>query len=208
MTRIIAFVLALSVSTLPAVAQSRLSEKALGQLRATAAEIGAIEPGTVPEMLLKALIAAEDPAHLRRSPESSNLTKQLARLHLGAMPSLQRQEAETALATYLSESMSPTDIARAYAALVYFGRNCYGYREAAGGLARQSPEKADDTVWLALAALPRSPSFYLRDRAALRDRVATLLVAMQKAGLIDPEEAQRLENLPLASVDTGPGCSS
>ena len=88
MTRIIAFVLALGVSTLPAVAQSRLSEKALGQLRATAAEIGAIEPGTVPEMLLKALIAAEDPAHLRRSPETSNLTKQLARLHLGAMPSL------------------------------------------------------------------------------------------------------------------------
>jgi membrane peptidoglycan carboxypeptidase len=162
----------------------------------------------VPELLLKALIAAEDPAHLKRSPETSNLTKQLARLHLGAMPTLQRQAAETALATFMAENMTPTEIARAYAALVYYGRNCFGYRDAAIGLARKTPERAEDGIWLALAALPRSPSFYLRDRAALRDRVETLLSAMKSAGLIDAEDARRLESLPLASVDVGEGCSS
>ena len=162
----------------------------------------------MPELLLKALIAAEDPAHLKRSLETSNLTKQLARMHLGAMRTLERQAAETALASYLAERMSPTEVARAYAALVYYGRNCFGYRDAAIGLARKTPERAEDAIWLALAALPRSPSFYLRDRAALRDRVATLVSAMENAGLVDAEEAKRLDSLPLASVDVGVGCSS
>lgn len=208
MTRILAALFALGLTALPAAAQSRLSEKALDQLRATASEVAAVETGQVPELLLKALIAAEDPAHLKRSPETSNLTKQLARLHLGAMPTLQRQAAETALAAFLAENMTPTEIARAYAALVYYGRNCFGYRDAAIGLARKSPDRAEDEIWLALAALPRSPSFYLRDRAALRDRVGTLVTRMKNAGLLSAEDARRLESLPLASVDVGEGCSS
>jgi membrane peptidoglycan carboxypeptidase len=204
----LAALFAVCLIALPAWAQTRLSDKALEQLRATATEVAAVETGQVPELLLKALIAAEDPAHLKRSPETSNLTKQLARLHLGAMPTLQRQAAENALATFLAERLSPSDIARAYAALVYYGRNCFGYRDAAIGLARKTPERAEDAIWLALAALPRSPSFYLRDRAALRDRVETLVTGMKNAGLIDAEEAKRLDSLPLASVDVGVGCSS
>ena len=208
MIRMLAALFAVCLIALPAWAQTRLSDKALEQLRATATEVAAVETGQVPELLLKALIAAEDPAHLKRSPETSNLTKQLARLHLGAMPTLQRQAAENALATFLAERLSPSDIARAYAALVYYGRNCFGYRDAAIGLARKTPERAEDAIWLALAALPRSPSFYLRDRAALRDRVETLVTGMKNAGLIDAEEAKRLDSLPLASVDVGVGCSS
>ena len=208
MIRMLAALFAVCLIALPAWAQTRLSDKALEQLRATATEVAAVETGQVPELLLKALIAAEDPAHMKRSPETSNLTKQLARLHLGAMPTLQRQAAENALATFLAERLSPSDIARTYAALVYYGRNCFGYRDAAIGLARKTPERAEDAIWLALAALPRSPSFYLRDRAALRDRVETLVTGMKNAGLIDAEEAKRLDSLPLASVDVGVGCSS
>ena len=208
MTRILAALFALGLIALPASAQTRLSDKALDQLRTTASEVAAVETGQVPELLLKALIAAEDPAHLKRSLETSNLTKQLARMHLGAMRTLERQAAETALASYLAKRMSPTEVARAYAALVYYGRNCFGYRDAAIGLARKTPERAEDAIWLALAALPRSPSFYLRDRAALRDRVGTLVSAMENAGLIDAQEAKRLDSLPLASVDVGVGCSS
>jgi membrane peptidoglycan carboxypeptidase len=124
------------------------------------------------------------------------------------MPLFQRNSSEQALAEYLGERMSAREIAEAYAAMVYFGRNCYGYQSAVQGLARTTAERADDATWLALAALPRSPSFYLRDRSALKDRVSGIIADMQSAGLVDGAEAERLKSLPLASVDIGPGCSS
>lgn len=207
MTRLILTVLLL-ILPVAAAAQSELSQKALSQLEQVADEIAAIDPGQVPEVLIAALIAAEEPDHLRRAATTSGLTRKLADLHLGAMPTLRRTAAKQALATYLGDRMTPAEIVRTYAALVYFGRNCYGYRSAVQGLARSTVERADDAVWLALAALPRSPSFYLRDRAALRDRVREIVSGMQSAGLVDSRRAEKLRTLPLASVDTGVGCSS
>lgn len=189
-------------------AQSELSEKTLQQLDQIADQIALIDPGPVPEILIAALIAAEEPQHLRRAPATSRLTLQLADMHLGAMPTLKRTAAKEALATGLGNRMNPTEIVRTYAALIYFGRNCYGYRSAVQGLARSTVQRADDAVWLALAALPRSPSFYLTDRAALRDRVRSIIDAMADARLVDADQAEKLKSLPLASVDTGAGCSS
>jgi membrane peptidoglycan carboxypeptidase len=191
-----------------AAAQSGLSEKSLTRLQGIADQIAAAEPGAVPKILVAAIIAAEASDHLRREPAASRLTLQLAGMHLGSMSSLQREAAEGALAGYLGERMTATEIAEAYASMVYFGRNCYGYRNAVQGLARSTAERADDATWLALAALPRSPSFYLRDRSALKDRVSRIIADMQVAGLVDGARAERLKSLPLASVDTGPGCSS
>lgn len=191
-----------------AAAQSDLSEKALAQLRGIADRIAAVEAGEVPEVLIAAIIAAEQRDHLRRAPADSGLTRQLARMHLGSMPLFQRNASELALGVYLGERMSAREIAETYAAMVYFGRNCYGYQDAVRGLVRTTPERADDATWLALAALPRSPSFYLSDRAALDDRVSAIISDMEGSGLVDGAEAARLKMLPLASVDTGPGCSS
>lgn len=207
MIRIALFILA-SLLPLAAAAQERLSDKALNQLRVTADQIAAIEPGRVPDILLRAIIAAEQRDHLSRAAANSRVTRQLASMHLGAMPSLRREAAEDALSAFLGERMSPADIARVYASVVYFGRNCYGYRNAVQGLARRTADRADETVWLALAALPRSPSFYLRDRSALRARVSRIIADMRAAGLVDSAEAERLDSLPLADVDIGPGCSS
>lgn len=207
MKRLVAAAL-LAVLPLSAMAQSGLSKKSLAQLEQIADEIAAIDPGQVPNTLTAALIAAEEPEHLRRAPATSRLTLQLADMHLGAMPTLQRVAAKEALATDLGKRMTPTEIVEVYAALVYFGRNCYGYRAAVQGLARSTADRADDAIWLALAALPRSPSFYLRDRAALRDRVRRIVSDMQGVGLVDAQGAERLKTLPLASVDTGAGCSS
>ena len=75
------------------------------------------------------------------------------------------------------------------------------------GLARQHPARADDEVWLALAALPRSPSWYLSDRSALKARVALIVDELETSKLVSKAEAGRLRGLPLASVDTGGGCS-
>ena len=161
----------------------------------------------MPDLLFKATIAAEQPDHLDRSPENSGLTRQLARLHLGAMPTLERRAAETALARFLGERLSPSDIVRVYAASVYYGRNCYGYRDASAGLAAKWHAQAGDEVWLALAALPRSPSWYLRDRTALAGRVDSIISEMFEAGLISEETAERLESLPKANLHAGTGCS-
>ena len=189
----------------PALAQ--LSERTTAELRSAAAQIALIEPGPVPDLLLRAIIAAEQPDHLDRSPENSGLTRRLARLHLGAMPTLERRAAETALAKFIGERLTASDIVRIYAASVYYGRNCYGYRDASAGLAAEWHTQAGDDVWLALAALPRSPSWYLRDRTALAGRVDTIISEMFEAGLITQETAERLESLPKANLHAGKGCS-
>ena len=190
----------------PALAQ--LSERTTSELRNVANRIALIEPVPVPDLLLKAIIAAEQPDHLDRRPENSGLTRQLARLHLGAMPTLERRAAEAALAKFIGERLSPGDIVRIYAATVYFGRNCYGYRDASAGLAAEWHTEAGDDVWLALAALPRSPSWYLRDRTALAGRVDTIISEMFDAGLVDQKTAERLESLPKANLHAGKGCSN
>lgn len=203
-------ILCLALVCLPAMsaAQSGLSDKSLAQLQEIADQIAGLETGPIPAVLVAALIAAEERTHLTRPPATSKLTRQVASMHLGSMQSLKRRAAELALADYLGARMTPARIAEVYASRVYFGRNCYGYQNAVQGLARTTVERADDAVWLALAALPRSPSFYLRDRAALKDRVSGIVHDMQAAGLVDATQAERLKELPLASVDTGPGCSS
>ena len=123
------------------------------------------------------------------------------------MPTLERRAAETALAKFLSERLTPSDIVRIYAATVYYGRNCYGYSDASAGLAAEWHTQAGDDVWLALAALPRSPSWYLRDRTALAGRVDSIISEMFDAGLVDKKTTERLESLPKANLHAGKGCS-
>ena len=199
--------IALAALAIPASAQNRLSEQTHQSLRAAADQIAAIVPGRVPELLVKAIMAAEQPDHLERAPAKSSLTQQLARMHLGAMPTLEQKSAEAALATYIGERMTPRDIVRTYAATVYFGRNCFGFADASSGLARKWYSEAEAEIWLALAALPRAPSWYLRDRTALATRVDDIFSEMLDAGLIEEREAQRLERLPIANLHAGKGCS-
>lgn len=201
------FLIALLTLTFSNPALAQLSERTTTELRNAADRIALIEPGPVPDLLFKAIIAAEQPDHLNRSPENSRLTRQLARLHLGAMPTLERRAAETALAKFIGERLSPGDIVRVYAATVYYGRNCYGYRDTSAGLAAEWHTQAGDDVWLALAALPRSPSWYLRDRTALAGRVDFIISEMFDAGLIEKKTAERLESLPKANLHAGKGCS-
>ena len=199
----------LCIFALPLAAQSdRLSDKARAELAAVAAAVAARDPGPVPEILVLATIAASQSDHLERDPSESRLTRQLARMHLGAMPTLQRKDHETALANLLGERLEARRIAEIYAATVYYGRNCHGYSDAVRGLARLTPDRAGEAVWLALAALPRSPTLYLGNRVALKDRVALIVAAMEDAGLVGAAEAERLDALPLAHVDAGIGCSS
>lgn len=187
-----------------------LSDAALGILTKAADETAAIEVPPVPKMLLLATIAATDPKHLDRAAHQSQLTLQLARLHLvgTSATTFERKAFETALAELLGARLTPRQIAEVYAATVYYGRNCYGFVDAAGGLARTSPSRATDGVWLGLAALPRSPTLYLGSRVALKARVADIIEVLRVAGLVNEAEAERLSALPLANIDSGNGCSS
>lgn len=195
---------------LPAAAQQQtLPESRMQELRQIVDEIAAIETGPVPDLLLRATIAATEPDHLSRTPTRSALTRQLANMRLerlGALRTLERETHQTALATLLGERLSAGKIAAVYTVTVYYGRNCHGYADAARGLARQDPADADDSVWLALAALPRSPTWYLRDRVALKDRIADIIDRMEDANLVSEDTAERLENLPTANLDAGNGC--
>ncbi|NNE86579.1 MAG: hypothetical protein HKN27_00760, partial [Silicimonas sp.] len=122
--------------------------------------------------------------------------------------SMERKAFTVALTTMLGERLSPGRIAALYAAKAYYGRNCYGHVDAVFGLTRKTPQTADDAVWLALAALPRSPSLYLRNRSALRIRVKTIIDEMHSSNSITEQTAQRLENLPIANLSVGKGCSN
>lgn len=187
---------------LAATAQERgLGEARLAELRGLADQIALIEAGSVPEALVRAFLAVEGTRGER------GLSAQLAAMHLGAMRTLERRAAETALAAMIEDNLSPREVAGVYAATVYYGRNCYGYTDAVRGLARRAPQNAGDAVWLALAALPRSPSLYLRDRSALRARVEVIIDEMEVQAQVDSTIAERLRELPLANIDSGKGCS-
>lgn len=184
-------------------AQTRLSDKMLTELEKTADRIALTRSGEVPGILLQGALA------LSGAPNEPRIAEQLASLNLDeAMRTLERRTALGVLTGMIEARMSPEDIARAYLATVYFGRNCFGYRDAAVGLARMRPERADDAIWLALLALPRSPSLYLGDRSALKARVELIIARMRDTGQIDDAGADRLKALRLANVDSGKGCKS
>ena len=192
---------ALTLLPVSTTAQPDLSKKSLVQLEQLAERIALIDPGEVPNVLLLATLAFAE------LPGERPLAEQVAALHLGAMQSLERKASVLALRGFLEEQLSQEAIARIYAATTFYGRNCYGFEDAVRGLARQHPARADDEVWLALAALPRSPSWYLSDRSALKARVALIVDELETSKLVSKAEAGRLRGLPLASVDTGGGCS-
>lgn len=195
-------VFALLVWPVAVVAQSgALAEKRLVELQRLADRIALIDTRDVPEMLIKATLAANDTGGDRP------LAEQVAGMNLGPMRTLERKAAVSALAIYLEERMSPRSIAGIYAATVYYGRNCYGYVDAVRGLARKTPKRAGDAVWLGLAALPRSPSLYLRDRSALKARVAAIVNALEAQNLVGSRAAGRLRELRMANIDSGKGCS-
>lgn len=194
-------ILCLFAATAGVAQSSALSEKRLEEILKIADRIAATAPGSAPEVLLDATLA------LGTVQGERPLAEQVAGMNLGPMRTLERKAAVAALAEGLEERLSPRDIAAIYASSVYYGRNCYGHADAARGLARLTPERAGDGVWLALAALPRSPTLYLGDRSALRARVALIINAMEAAGLASAREAARLRALPLANIDSGQGCS-
>lgn len=195
------FLIFLVYATSPAAQTADMTASRLAELGVLAERILAVETGSVPEALTRAMLAQET---IRGD---APLSEQVAGMNLGAMRSLERKSAVMVLSRLLEERASPRRIAKIYAATVYYGRNCYGHENAVRGLARQRPDSAGDDVWLALAALPRSPSLYLRDRSALRARVDRIIDAMEAGNLIDEEVAATLRGQKLANVDSGRGCT-
>lgn len=208
MTKLIVLITAALLCVSPMASAQQISKKKLAELENIADRIALIEAGPVPDILIFATIAATQADHLTRDSATSELTGQLAGQYLAPSSTLQRKAERKALSAQIAERMAPLDIARTFAATVYYGRNCYGFDAAIRGLARKRVSQAKDNDWLALAALPRSPSFYLRDRSALRERVRGLITDMRIAGLVTAKQANRLEDLPLSNLDNGQGCAS
>lgn len=190
---------------LPGISVAQVAERfenRMEELGVLADRIVGVETGRVPEALTLAILA-------HNSLDSERpISEQLAGMNLGAMRMLERRTTVMHLSRLLEERASERELAGVYAATVFYGRNCYGYADAVRGLARQRIESAGDDVWLALAALPRSPSLYLRDRSALKARVDLTIDQMEAQNMVTSEVAERLRDLKLANVDSGRGCSS
>ncbi len=199
-------IVSLLVFFLAAQAQAETREAALARLTEAADSIAAVEPGSVPLMLLKAVIAANQSDHLTREPARSALTRSLVGQWLTKTPTQQLRAELDMLSALVGERISPRRVAEIHSATVFYGRNCRGFAEAAEGIADVPVGEASDAVWLALAALPRAPSVYLGNRGALKDRVRYIIDEMKHARLVDAKEAERLSDLPVANLDRGPGC--
>ncbi len=120
----------------------------------------------------------------------STLTQQLAKnMFLTPERSFKRKVQELVLALWLEAKFSKDEILEMYLNRVYFGAGAYGVDAAALRYFAKSARLVTLPEAALLAGLLRAPSYYSPisnpDRA--RDRAATVLAAMARAGFVSPQ---------------------
>ncbi len=193
-----------------------------------------VELAAVPEMLTKALMAAEDTrfyehhgldargiaramyrnlrAH-RILEGGSTLTQQLAKvLFLSPDRTFSRKFKEMALALRIEQRYTKREILSLYLNQIYFGSGAYGV-EAAAQIYFGKPARDLDLAECALlAGLPRSPKRYspFKSPDGALSRRAYVLSRMTRAGIITQMQADTAakELLPLSPTTTVRGADS
>ena len=185
-----------------------------------------VELGDVPEMLTKALLAAEDSrfyqhhgldmrgiaramyrnlrAH-RILEGGSTLTQQLAKvLFLSPDRTFTRKLKEMALALRIEQRYTKREILSLYLNQIYFGHGAYGVEAAAQIIFGKPARNLDLAECAMLAGLPRSPKRYspFKAPAGALVRRAYVLSRMTKAGIITPVQADEAGREPFPALPT------
>ncbi len=161
-------------------------------------------PGFDPLGILRALIANLGSG--RYVAGGSTITQQLAKnLYLSPERSLRRKLREFVLALWLEARLSKTEILELYLNRVYFGAGAYGAAAAARTYFGKSARDLDLAESAMLAGLLKAPSRYAptRNPARARERAATVLGLMVRAGFISEAEAERARAHPAMPRRTG-----
>lgn len=175
----------------------------------------------VPDMLIKAIIAAEDARFydhhgidlrgiaraLYRNIQAqrvreggSTLTQQLAKvLFLNPERSYSRKFKEMVLALKIEQRYTKQEILLLYLNQMYFGSGAYGVEAAASIYFGKRAGKLDLAECALLAGIPRSPKYYspFKSPNSAVGRRAYVLIRMAATGVISPEQAREAKNAPL-----------
>jgi penicillin-binding protein 1A len=175
----------------------------------------------LPDMLVKALIAAEDTrfyGHLgidmrgiaralyrniraRRVLEGgSTLTQQLAKvLFLNPERSYSRKFKEMVLALRIEQRYTKQEILLLYMNQMYFGSGAYGVEAAAQIYFGKRAAELDLAECALLAGIPRSPTYYspFRSPDSAVERRAYVLNRMAATGIISRDQAREANEVPL-----------
>jgi penicillin-binding protein 1A len=184
----------------------------------------------VPDMLIKAIIAAEDTrfyGHLgidlrgiaratyrniraRRVIEGgSTLTQQLAKvLFLNPERSYSRKFKEMVLALRIEQRYTKQEILSLYLNQMYFGSGAYGVEAAARIFFGKSARELNLAECALLAGIPRSPKYYspFKSPDSAVGRRAYVLNRMVATGVISHDQAREAKDVPLpvhTAVATG-----
>lgn len=153
----------------------------------------------VPEHVLKAFVAAEDPRFFDRLPQYSAIMRQLTRFKvLGTSRFL-----ELAFAFIIGGELSHDEILNWYVNEVYFGQSCYGIEGAAQAYFGKSVEDLDLAEAAYLAGLLKAPNFYhpVRSYDRALSRRDFVIAQMSVLGFISEDEATEAYQTDLVVTD-------
>lgn len=188
-----------------------------------------VAPGDIPEVLKKAVIAAEDRnfyghdgVDIRGTMRAlvtdvregelaqggSTITQQLAKnaYGVGSDRTVTRKVREAVLAAQLDRSLSKEQILFEYLSIVYFGEGAYGIGAAADVYFGKPVNSLNVSEAATLAGLIPAPSRFnpRSDPATAEIRRKSVLQAMLDEGLITQEEWQIAHDAPLWLQSAGP----
>jgi penicillin-binding protein 1A len=180
-----------------------------------------LKPGTMPLLVQKAFIAAEDRRFYQhdgvdvlgilravgrnisqRSVEegASTITQQLARMvFLSQDRTLIRKVKEAALAGKIERQLSKEQILEQYLNYVYLGSSAYGVSDAAWVYFSKTPDQLTLPEAALIAGLPPAPTVYspLVNPELATKRRATVLRRMREVGFIDDRQLMEASEAPL-----------
>ncbi|MBI1495229.1 transglycosylase domain-containing protein [Halocynthiibacter styelae] len=158
----------------------------------------------VPDLIARAMVAAEDPNFHDRVSMSSPITSNLAdALMFDQAPGLKTHAARFKMTLLLANALTHDEILNWYLQAIYTGQGCYGTAATAWAYFDVGHDALTAEKVAYVIALSRSPQGYHpqreQERALLsRNRV---LEEMQKAGTFPKSQLAVLQALPLGVID-------
>ncbi len=187
-----------------------------------------LKPGSMPLLVQKAFIAAEDRRFYQHDgvdlvgilraigrnisqgsveEGASTITQQLARMvFLSQDRTLIRKVKEAALAGKIERELSKEQILEQYLNYVYLGSSAYGVSDAAWVYFSKTPAQLTLPEAALIAGLPPAPTVYsplVNPDLALKRR-ATVLRRMREAGFIDDRQLNEATEAPLGLKPSEP----
>lgn len=152
----------------------------------------------LPDLMLEALIAAEDRNFETRAPEFSTLTRQVAVILSDGQAD---QTTLLELSVTIAKAFDRRQILGILGHGAYFGQNCHGVKAAAMAYFDKTAEQLDAGEMAFLAGVVKSPKIYhpLNDPSGAQERRDFVLREMVKTGALTLGQAQVALASPLGA---------